>query len=250
MFGKLFSKKKTPPETPENAIPVNVPTAKIKFLGDIDGDITSLEYLRFEAGKAAAAYPDIRNAWFSKIQHAGEEDIRIAFVVGGVKPSRHVGMGLAQTLSETLSVDVVFAQTLKTERLETLRSKSAPLFRESLNLYVVPVIVRRGQNEGMPADWHEGIQMYIIAEETIDLALHRAVAEVDIQQFEMAGIYNNKILQIEVDDWWDDYVMSRFGDEKSMLPTQSDVEVLIKTGGLIRGLCLQSSEPEPLASFQ
>lgn len=67
MLGKIFGKKK-----PEQ---IEAKASDMEFLGDLEGD--GVDALRFEVGKILRSFPQVENAYFSKLVYRG----RTSFVL-------------------------------------------------------------------------------------------------------------------------------------------------------------------------
>ncbi|MEP3889654.1 MAG: hypothetical protein ABJN69_04255 [Hellea sp.] len=258
MFGGLFSKKTRKLEQKlcaqkdqgRKSSAVNIKNTDINFLGDLDGAINGIEFVRLEIAKVLANFPTVMNAWFSKIQYAEEERIRLALIIDSQNFSKEMGHSIALRCSEIVSIDIVPSINISTAQFAKIKSNSKALYCKENKLLEIPILVERGGNKDMPEDWKQGIQLYYVAESEIDLALHRAAAEAQIQKFQMVCVFEDKILQLDPKVWWDEYVMERFAKERSLFPSQEDIEVLVKTGGLVRGICMQWDNYDSNKSFQ
>ena len=237
MFGKLFSKK--PKKNQPTSSKVNVLKNSISFIGDVDGAINGVDLVRLEVTKILLGHAAISNAWLSNVQYSGEDKIRIALIIESGRFNHDMGHAIALKCSEITPMDVLFSRTISSEDLDTLKSKSKALYGHDNKLYSIALIVKHGENEDMPEHWEQGIQLYITAAETIDLALHRTMAEAEIQKFQVERVFQDQILQIEPQSYWEDFVMDRFATSKDQMPSQEDINSLIKCGGLISSLCMQ-----------
>jgi len=248
MFRKLFSKtsKNNQPSSPTVKILQN----KINFLEDVDGDINGVELLRLEAVKILLHYPVISNAWLSKIKHSGEDKVRIALIIESDIFNNDMGRTIALKCSEIIPMDVLHSKTIPNEDLNELKSQSKALYSDHNKLFSIVLLVKRGENEHMPKHWEQAVQLYITANKTLDLALHRAIAEAEIQKFQVQSVFQDKILQIEPQAYWEEFVNDRFASSEDQLPSQEDVNSLIKCGGLIRSICMQWHDHESENSFQ
>ena len=63
MLGKLFGKKKEPKQ-------FEAKVSDMEFLGDIEGNGVSA--LRLDVGKILLKFPQVENAYFSKLKYKGE----------------------------------------------------------------------------------------------------------------------------------------------------------------------------------
>jgi len=248
MFGKLFSRK--PEKLEQKSTTLNNGKYAIRFLGDITGDVAATDLLRLEITKILSEIPLIKNAWFSMVKYADEEQKRLALILECNHLSNDLGHTLAVKCSEVTSLDILPSTNISTKDLDLVKKQSKALYQSGNKLFVVPILIERGENEHMPIDWKQAIQLYIVAEGDMLLALNRAVAEVQIQKFKMVSIFKSKILGVEPDAWWNDFVLDRWVNEKDKFPSQTSVNALVRTGGLIRTICMEWNDDGENLSFQ
>ncbi|MGX5172434.1 hypothetical protein ACUR5C_00235 [Aliikangiella sp. IMCC44653] len=229
MLGKLFGKKKEPKQ-------LEAKVSGMEFLGDIEGSGASA--LRFEVGKILLKFPQVKNAYFSKLKYKGEEKFRIALVIDASETSNELGREIAEQCAGISPMDVMFSNSCANTLLGNIVANSEPLFSDSNLLFECPIIVSRGTNQEMPQEWKGAILCYYVAAPDYESALLRATDDLKSDGYRYENVHDGKVTQLDPAVWWEQYVMEKWSEHSDHFPSQEDIQVLVVTGGIHKGPAL------------
>ena len=228
MLGNIFGKKK-PKQIEANA-------SEMVFLGDLEG--AGVDTLRFDVGKILLTFPQVRNAYFSKLKYKNEEKYRIALIIDSTDSSHELGSDIGQACAGISPMDITFLQTCNNGAVYSVVENSKPIFSNSNLLFECPILVSRGANEEMPKEWKGAILTYFVAAEDYEAALFKAVNDLKSDGYKFENVYDGKVNQLDPSKWWDEYVMEKWSEYADHFPSQNDIEVIVKTGGIHKGPAL------------
>ncbi|WP_100916031.1 hypothetical protein [Pseudoalteromonas spongiae] len=226
MFGKLFGKKKGPKQ-------LEAKVSDMEFLGDLEGNGVSA--LRFEVGKILLKFPQVNNAYFSKLNYKGEEKFRIALVIDTSEASNELGREIAEQCAGISPMDVMFSSSCTNILLSDIMANSEPLFRDTNLLFECPIVVSRGTNQEMPQEWKGAILSYYVAAPDYESALLRATDDLKSDGYKFENVHDGKVSQLDPAVWWEQYVMEKWTEYSDHFPSQEDIQVLVVTGGIHKG---------------
>lgn len=116
MFSRWFGRKQAYVEH-------KTPASGIRLLGEPTG--SGLELLRTELAKILAAEANTSRAYLSKVQYAGEDQVRVALVIDGRAPAQVMAPRIAGACEPLVAIDLLFLESLPghlvTEIERTLR---------------------------------------------------------------------------------------------------------------------------------
>ncbi|WP_339106702.1 hypothetical protein [Roseovarius rhodophyticola] len=230
MFGKIFGKKKEPEQS--EAKPSNM-----EFLGDIKGG--GIGVLRFEVGKVLRSFPQVKNAYFSKLKHKDEEKVRIALIVEASGASIELGRNLAEKCAGICDMDLIFSDALNETLVDEIQYSSEPLFSYTNLLFECPILVSWGANVSMPKEWEKAVVVYYVAAPDFKAALNKAVYELRSEGFVYEEVHDGKINQLDPAVWWEKHVMKFWPHHSDDFPSQEHIQVLVDTGGTHKGPALE-----------
>lgn len=239
MFRKLFGKKDS-----QKSVAKTAKKDSYELLGPVEGSLLTIEYIRRDIGKVLFKYPDIHNAWLSKIKYNDEDFVRIALLV---EPSERVPPktwhAITSEISEFMALDV-FPKIVS----DKVKADCHSLFDEGENLFKIPILVSRGSNKEMPESWKQGILNFFVADNDMERAMERALNVTVDEGYEYQSIFQDSVFKIEADSWWDKYVMDRWPEYGDSFMTQDEIPAFMKVGGLHLGPRLEWDEDQPLGS--
>lgn len=241
MFKKLFGKTKTSYDP--KSVTLEVKKDSYKLSGPVEGNINGIELLRFEIAKIIVNYPAIHNAWFSKIQHAGEEMVRLGLLVESAELPHKTWQEIAIKISEYAPVDV-----LPISVPDATKANGQSIYAESETLWNIPLLAEKGTNPDMPDSWKQGILNYYVADDDIENALMRVTQAARDDSYDVKSVFQDRLLKIEPNGWWDDYVLGRWENYQDYFMPQSEVAIFLKTGALHLGPKLEWNEDIPLGT--
>jgi len=228
VLGKLFGKKK-----PEQ---IEAKVSDMEFLGDIEGN--GVAALRFEVGKILRSFPQVENAYFSKLKYKGDDKYRIALIIESSETSHELGSKIAQACAGISPMDVMFSNSCNNTLIHDITEKSEPIFSDSNLLFECPIVVSRGTNNEMPKEWKGAILTYFVAAKDYEAALIKAANDLKCEGYKFETVYDGKVNQIDPGVWWDQYVMEKWKEYSSHFPSQEDIEIIVLTGGMHKGPAL------------
>lgn len=228
MLGKLFGKK-NPKQIEANA-------SEMQYLGDLEG--AGVDALRFEVGKILINFPQVRNAYFSKLKYKNEEEFRIALILDSTESSHEIGREIAQACAGISPMDITFLHTCNNGAVYSVIEQNKPLFSDSNLLFECPIVVSRGTNEQMPKEWKGAILTYFIAAEDYESALFKAANDLKLDGYKFENVYDGKVNQLDPSKWWSECVMDKWSEYSDHFPSQDDIEIIVKTGGIHKGPAL------------
>lgn len=135
-------------------------------------------------------------------------------------------------------MDIIFSDSCAPNILKEIKLNSAPLFIESNLLFECPIVVSRGTNTDMLAEWKGAILYYFVAAHEYEAALIKAATDLKSDGYKFETVHNGKVNQIDPTVWWDQYVMEKWPEYADQFPSQEDMEVILITGGLHKGPAL------------
>ncbi|RVU33358.1 hypothetical protein EOE67_17340 [Rheinheimera riviphila] len=226
MLGKLFGKKKEPKQ-------LEAKVSDMEFLGDLEGNGVSA--LRFEVGKILRKFPQVKNAYFSKLKYKTEEKYRIALVIDASEASNELGRELAEQCAGISPMDVMFTNSCSKTLLSDIAAKSEPLFSDTNLLFECPIVVSRGTNQEMPQEWKGAILCYYVAAPDYESALLRVVDDLKSDGYKYENVHDGKVSQLDPAVWWEKYIMEKWSAYSNHFPSQEDIQVLVATGGIHKG---------------
>lgn len=226
MIGKLFGKNKEPKQ-------LEAKVSDMKFLGELEGNGVSA--LRFEVGKILNSFPQVRNAYFSKLKYKGEDKYRIALIIDSSESSHELGREIADKCAGISPMDVMFASTCASSLLNDITSSSEPLFGDGNLLFECPIVVSRGTNIEMPSEWKGAILTYYVAAPDYESALLRAADDLKAEGYKYEEVYEGKVNQLDPTVWWEQYVMEKWSQYSDYFPSQEDIQIIVITGGIHKG---------------
>src|SRR5690606_31667552 len=109
------------------------------------------------------------------------------------------------------------------------------LFSNSNLLFECPMVVSRGANEVMPKEWKGAILTYFVAAEDFETALFKAVNDLKLDGYKFENVFDGKVNQLDPSKWWNEYVLERWSEYSDHFPSQNDIEIIVKTGGMYKG---------------
>jgi hypothetical protein len=229
VLGKLFGKKKEPKQ-------LEAKVSDMEFLGDIEGNGVSA--LRFEVGKVLREFPQVKNAYFSKLKYKGEERLRIALVIDSSEASNELGREIAEQCAGISPMDVMLSSSCANTLLSNIMANSEPLFSDANLLFECPIVVSRGTNQEMPLEWKGAILSYYVAAPDYESALLKAADDLKSDGYKYENVHDGKVSQLEPAVWWEQYVMEKWPEYSDHFPSQEDIQVLVVTGGIHKGPAL------------
>jgi len=206
------------------------------FLGDLEGNGVSA--LRFEVGKILRAFPQVRNAYFSKLKYKGEEKYRIALIIDASESSNELGREIADQCAGISPMDVMFSSSCTNTLLHDITENSEPLFSNSNLLFECPIAVSRGTNRAMPEEWKGAVLNYYVAAKDYESALYKAANDLKSDGYKFETVYDSKVKQLDPDVWWEQFVMEKWPEYSDHFPSQEDIEIILITGGIYKGPAL------------
>jgi hypothetical protein len=222
---KIFGKKY--PEQIETKV------SDMEFLGDLEGN--GVDALRFEVGKILRSFPQVENAYFSKLKYKDEDKSRIALIIESSETSHDFGGKIAQACEGITSMDIMFSSSCNSTLIHNVMERSQPLFNDSNLLFECPIVVSRGANEDMPKEWKGAILTYFVAAKDYEAALLKAANDLKSEGYKFENVYDGKVNQLDPRKWWDQYVMEKWKEYSDHFPSQDDIEVIVMTGGMHKG---------------
>jgi hypothetical protein len=228
VLGNLFGKKK-PKQIEANA-------SEVQYLGDLEG--AGVDALRFEVGKILADFPQVRNAYFSRLKYVNEDKFRIALILDSTDSSHELGREIAQACAGISPMDITFLQTCNNGAVYSVIERNKPLFSDSNSLFECPIVVSRGTNEHMPKEWKGALLTYFVAEKDYESALLKAANDLKLDGYKFENVYDGKVNQLDPKKWWSEYVMEKWNEYSDHFPSQGDIEIMVKTGGIYKGPAL------------
>jgi hypothetical protein len=229
VLNNLFGKKKKHKE-------IQTSTSEMEFLGELEGN--GVDALRFEIGKILKQFPHVKNAYLSRLKYRGEDKQRISLVIESSESSSEVGPEVANQCAGIIPMDIIFSDSCTPNVIQEIRLNSAPLFVESNLLFECPIVVSRGTNTDMPAEWKGAILYYFVAAQEYEAALIKAATDLKSDGYKFETVYDGKVNQIDPTVWWDQYVMEKWPEYADHFPSQEDMEIILITGGLHKGPAL------------
>jgi hypothetical protein len=226
VLGKLFGKKKEPKQ-------LEAKVSDMEFLGDLEGDGVSA--LRFDVGKILRSFPQVRNAYFSKLKYKGEEKSRIALIIDVSETSNELGREIAGQCAGISPMDVMFSNSCANTLINDVVDNSEPLFSDTNLLFECPIVVSRGSNIEMPKEWKGAVLSYYVAAPDYEAALLRAANDLKSDGYKFENVYDGKVHQLDPAVWWEQYVMEKWSEYSDHFPSQEDIQVLVVTGGICKG---------------
>jgi hypothetical protein len=228
VLSKLFGKKKHKE--------FEAKVSEMEFAGDLDGN--GVNALRFEVGKILKTFPYIRNAYFSKLKYKGEEKPRISLVIESSEPSKVIGADVANQCAGIAPMDIMFSDSCSPSLLEKIISNTEPLFNDSNLLFECPLVVSRGNSQDMPEEWIGAILNYFVAAKDYEAALYKSVNDLRSDGYKFESVHDGKVNQLDPTVWWEQYVMEKWPEYADHFPSQEDIEIILVTGGIHKGLAL------------
>lgn len=229
MVGKLFGKKKELRQ-------LKAKVSDMEFLGDIEGNGVSA--LRFEVGKALKKFPQVKNAYFSKLKYKSEETFRIALVIDASEASNELGREIAKQCAAISPMDVMFSSSCSNTLLNEIVTNSEALFSDTNLLFECPIVVSRGTNQEMPQEWTGAILSYYIAASDYESALLKAADNLKSDGYKFETVHDGKVSQLDPSVWWDKFVLEKWPEYSDHFPSQEEIHVLVVTGGIHKGPAL------------
>lgn len=228
MLGRIFGKKKP------NQIEVNA--SEMQFLGDLEG--SGVDALRYEVGKILSGFPQVRNAYFSKLKCKSEDKFRIALILDSINSSNELGSEIAKACAGISPMDITFLNTSNNGAVHSVVERSRPLFSDSNLLFECPMVVTRGTNEQMPKEWIGAILTYFVAAEDYESALLKAAHDLKSDGYKFENVYDGKVNQLDPGKWWKEYVMEKWHEYSDHFPSQDEIGIMVRTGGIHKGPAL------------
>ncbi|BBH11992.1 hypothetical protein [Chromobacterium haemolyticum] len=224
MFSKLFGKK--PVKTIQQA------AAKIKFAGSVQG--TGLNALRIEIAKRLLGI-GLKNGYLAKLQYAHEEQQRICLVLDAPGKSDSQRPEVAAAFSGVIPMDIVFSDAIPNEILQEITSSCPPILLLETKLFECPIVVGKGTNLDMPAEWTAAIVCFFVAAQDYQEALSVAVEQLRSEGYEFKSVYEGKVHLVDASQWWAGYVMEKWSKYADGFPSQREVEAMVATGAYFKG---------------
>lgn len=226
MFGNLFKKK--PLQV------VQQPIEKVVVLGEIKGN--GLAELRIELTTRLRAFPSVMNAKLPRLLYQGESTHRNCLVItAAANVNDKKREEIAAACAGVIPLDILFRDSLPDRVLSRIDEQCQDLFISDLALFECPLIVRRGTNTEMPAEWPRAISFWYVAATDYETALYAAVQSARSEGYEFDGVFNSKVEQLDPKKWWAGHVMVKWKEYSDHLPPQERVDAMVCTGGLFRG---------------
>lgn len=241
MFKKIFGKSAG--SQPKKGITQKIAKSDFELLEPFDENAKGVDAARFESGKVFVAYPEIRNAWFSKIKYADEDFVRLALLIDSDMLASTKWQEIASKCANIMAVDII-----PNSVPPSVRATHKPLYINSENLFAIPILVNKGVNAEMPEAWSQAILNYFVADDDMENALLRALTDAKNQGYDTQSFFKEQVFKIEVDHWWDHYVVDRWENYKTYFMTQEEIKVFVKVGGLHLGPKVEWSEDLPTNS--
>lgn len=76
---------------------------------------------------------------------------------------------------------------------------------------------------------------YYIGAPTHEEALTKAVTVIQSQGMEFVELLDNKVIQLDADQWWEGYVMANYAEYKDYFPDQDAVIEIVTDGTVFHG---------------
>jgi hypothetical protein len=227
VFGNLFSKKK----------PLQVlqqPLENVVVLGEMQGN--GLIELRIELAVRLCVFPSVVNAKLPRLLYQGESTHRNCLVIAArTDLSERQREEIAAACAGIVPLDILFSDSLPNLILSRVEEQCKDLFIHDLPLFECPLVVRKGTNAEMPAEWPRAISFWYVAATDYEAALFAAVSSARAEGYEFEGVFENKVDQLDPKKWWSDHVLVKWKEYSAYLPSQERVDAVVRTGGLFRG---------------
>lgn len=227
MFGNLFSKR-------TSLQVLQQPLEKVVVLGEMQGN--GLIELRIELATRLCAFPSVMNAMLPRLLYEGESTHRNCLVIApGAELNDNQREEIAAGCGGIVPLDILFSDSLPNTILSKIEEQCQNLFINDLALFECPLIVRKGTNTEMPAEWPSAISFWYVAATDYEAALVAAVNSARSEGYEFDGIFDDKVDQLDPKNWWAGHVMVKWKEYSDYLPSQERVHAVVRTGGLFRG---------------
>lgn len=227
MLGSFFSKMK----------PLQVlqqPLNEIDVVGEVEG--SGLDELRVELALRLRKHSAVKNAYLPKLKHRSEDSFRncLAISLAHNLKSDH-REEIAAGCSGIIPLDILFLDALPDSVSLKIESQCRRLFLDELAFFECPLVVRKGTNAEMPAEWPGAISFWYAAAADYKEALIAAVRAAKADGYIFDDVHEGKVAQLDPRKWWEEYVMTRWKEHADFFPSQERVEAVVATGGLFRG---------------
>jgi len=232
MFGKFLG-------AGNKAKAVEVSIRDMEFIGEPSG--AGLTELRIEMTSRLLQFPTVKNAYLAKLKYRDEEFIRICLAVDAEAATQKQMHEIADACAGVLQMDIVFLGQLEGKVSAQLTMGSKPLFVMGLSLFECPIVVTRGTNTEMPDSWQAAAICMYVAAPDVEQALLTAVQKVRADGFEYQAVLDGKVNLIELQNWWDGFVLKAWPSQASYFPSQERMVALVATGGYFQGPILEQS---------
>ncbi|MDI4635817.1 hypothetical protein J7U46_22315 [Pelomonas sp. V22] len=227
MFGSLFPKKK--------AIQVlQQRFDEIEVSGEVQG--SGLDELRVELALRLRAHPGVENAYLPRLRYHGEDSFRNCLAIGLTHDlDLDQRESIAASCGGIIPLDILFLDALPDPISLKIESQCRRLFLGKLAFFECPLLVRKGSNAEMPANWPRAVSFWYFAATDYKEALVAAVAAARADGYVFDDVYEGKVAQLDPSKWWEEHVMVRWAEHADFFPSQERVEAVVATGGLFRG---------------
>lgn len=99
----------------------------LRFLGAPEGE--GVGPLQEALASVLAGEGNTRRAYLSRLQHPGEERVRLALLIDGARPAARMAPPIAQGCQEVVSsIDLLFFETLDDEQVRAIEQGLAPFY--------------------------------------------------------------------------------------------------------------------------
>lgn len=227
MLGSLFSRKK----------PLQVlrqPLSEIEVVGEVEG--SGLDELRVELALRLRVHSAVENAFLPKLRYHGEDSFRNCLVISLARNlDGDQRENIAAGCGGIIPLDVLFLDALSDRISLKIESQCRRLFPGELAFFECPLLVQKGTNAEMPAEWPRAVSFWYVAAADYKEALVMAVRAARADGYVFDDVYGGKVAQLDPGEWWEKHVMTRWTEHADFFPSQERVEAVVATGGLFRG---------------
>lgn len=230
MLGRFFCSVK-------KAKALEVSRPNMQFLGEPTG--SGLAELRIEMTSRLLQFTQIKNAYLTRLKYQDEESVRICLAVDAGAVNEKQMQEIANTCAGVLQMEIVFFEQLAAKIGAQLAAQSRPLFMSGLSLFECPILVTRGTNAEMPDSWQAAIICMYVAALDLEQALLTAVQKIRADGYEYQSVYDGKVNLIDIQNWWDGFVLKAWPSQASYFPSQERIVALVTAGGYFQGPILE-----------
>jgi hypothetical protein len=102
-------------------------------------------------------------------------------------------------------------------------------------LWQCPIKVERGSYQQMPAHWLGAIVNFYVGAASHEEALMRAVQVLRHMGMVFVDLVDGKVIQLDHEKWWDEYVMANFPEHYAFYPSQDQIHSIVNEGLVCHG---------------